>query len=241
MPTAPPEAQLALLELAATDQALAAIAANRASLPEIAQIAAAEQKLVPLRQNLVLAQTEVDDLRRESRKLDAEIDTVRARSSRDAERLAAGTVPAKDLTNLQHEIEALARRQATLEDQSLELMERTETADAVLAEAEQAHQQTADELTAASTRRDDAFADFDDQQARLQATRAEQVAGLPADLLAVYDRVRKDGRIAAAKLTGNTCGACRLAIDAVALGQIRAAAPDEVVRCDECGAILVRT
>lgn len=241
MPQADPSDQLRLLELAATDKALAGAEHRRSTLPEIAVITAGTPRLTALRSTRVLAATEVSDLDREATKLDAEIDQVRSRRTRNDDRLASGAGPAKDLTNLQHEIESLERRQGVLEDQSLELMEKRETADTALAEATSAHDVLAGELHAAETRRDDQFADIDDELQRLKTTRTEQIAQLPADLLAVYERIHRNGRVAAALLVGGQCQACRLTLDSVALQEIRTADPDEVVRCTECGAILVRT
>jgi len=42
-------------------------------------------------------------------------------------------------------------------------------------------------------------------------------------------------------LRAGRCEGCHLALNKVDLNQIRAAAPDEVVRCEECRRILVRT
>ena len=70
--------------------------------------------------------------------------------------------------------------------------------------------------------------------------RAEQAGPLPSDLLALYERIRGTGRVAAAELVGNQCGACRVELDRVAFNATRAAPVDTVVRCENCGAILVR-
>ncbi|WP_353647878.1 C4-type zinc ribbon domain-containing protein [Nakamurella sp. A5-74] len=241
MPKADPFEQHRLIDLAETDRAINGAKHRRQTLPELAVLAAAAPRLMELRTARILADTDVSDLQRDSRKLDGEIDQVRARSERDNQRLAAGTMPMKDLTNLQHELESLARRQGVLEDQSLELMERAESAEQTQAAAVAAHEALQQEVAAAETRRDDAFADLDDEISRLEAVRAEQVSHFSADLLALYEKIRATGRIAAARLNGAQCQACRLSLDAVAIGRIRAAAVDDVVRCDECGAILIRS
>lgn len=119
-------------------------------------------------------------------------------------------------------------------------MEQREVADDKLANATRAHDAAVAEVEAARVRLTDQQADLDDELARLDAARAEQVADVPAELLAVYDRVRAAGKVGAARLIGGQCQACRLTLDTVALGEIRSAAPDAVVRCSECGAILIR-
>lgn len=240
MPEADPPDQHRLLDLAATDRAIAAADHRRSTLPELAIIAAGTDRVAELRAVKVRADTEVADLDRDGKKLDAEIDQVRARADRDAGRMATGAGPAKDLTSLQHEIDTLARRQSNLEDQALDLMERREAADAAVAEATTAFDGANSEIQQAESRRDDQFADIDDELGRLRGTRAEQTGSIPADLLALYERIHASGRIAAAELKGAQCQACRLSLDAVTLSEIRAAALDQVVRCSECGAILVR-
>lgn len=238
---ADPFLQRRLLDVARIDQAVAAAEHRRRTLPELAQIADGTAAIDKLRGALVLKQAEIGDLDRDARKLDNEIDAVRTRAKRDSDRLAAGIAPAKDLENMQHELTSLARRQSTLEDDALELMERREEADADAArmQAELTAAQAA--VTAAEQRRDDAFADLDDERTRAAAERAGLLDGLPADLIALYEQIRARGRTAAGALNGGRCEACRMDLDRSALNDIWAAPPDAVVRCSECGAILIRT
>jgi predicted nucleic acid-binding Zn-ribbon protein len=241
VPTADPDAQRRLLDLAEVDRAVAAAQHRRASLPELAVIAAGAGRIDELNGRLVLAQTEVGDLDRSARKLDDEIESVRLRAQRDAERLAAGAGGAREQENLQREIESLARRQSTLEDEALELMERREGADAAMAAVQGELDVAMAEVEQAVVRRDDVFADLDDELSRLDAQRAELVARTPQDLLALYERIRASGKVAAGRLNGSQCGACRMMVDNVALAELRSAAPEAVLRCPECGAILVRS
>jgi predicted nucleic acid-binding Zn-ribbon protein len=238
---ADPFLQRRLLDVARIDQAVAAAEHRRRTLPELAQIADGTAAIDKLRGALVLKQAEIGDLDRDARKLDNEIDAVRTRAKRDSDRLAAGIAPAKDLENMQHELTSLARRQSTLEDDALELMERREEADADAArmQAELTAAQAA--VTAAEQRRDDAFADLDDERTRAAAERAGLLDGLPADLIALYEQIRARGRTAAGALNGGRCEACRMDLDRSALGDIWAAGVEDVVRCTECGAILIRS
>jgi uncharacterized protein len=68
------------------------------------------------------------------------------------------------------------------------------------------------------------------------------VAAIPADLLALYDRLRANkGGVGAAELRARQCGGCMLTLDNADLADIRGKADDEVVRCEQCQRILVRT
>ncbi|HEV8560760.1 MAG TPA: C4-type zinc ribbon domain-containing protein [Actinophytocola sp.] len=238
---ADPAVQRRLLELAEVDAELARVEHRRRSLPELAEIAAAELSVRAKRDGQVAVQTTLADLDREVKRQEKEIDAVRAREDRDRGLLTGGTVSAKQLTDLEHELATLERRQSTLEDDLLELMERREAveldgqhAGVELAKAEEA-------LADAARRRDEALADLDTTQARRDAERTKLVPQIPEPLLKMYDRVRAAKGIGAALLRARRCGACRLELDRSAISRIAATPADEVVTCDECGAILVRT
>lgn len=238
---ADPFLQRRLLDIARIDQTVAAAEHRRRTLPELARIADGTATVDRLRGALVLKQAEIGDLDRDARKLDQEIDAVRSRARRDNDRLAAGSAPAKDLENMQHELTSLARRQSTLEDDALELMERREEAETEAGRIEAELTAAQGEVSAAEQRRDDAVADIDDELKRAAAERAGLLDGLPADLIGLYEQIRGRGRTAAGALNGARCEACRMDLDRSALNDIWAAPPDAVVRCSECGAILIRT
>jgi predicted nucleic acid-binding Zn-ribbon protein len=190
----------------------------------------------------VRAETEVRDLEREVKRLEADVDTVRSRATRDQQRLDAGGITARETTSLEHELQSLARRQGDLEDQELELMERLETAEKALAGASAALEQARAELARAEQLRDDALADIADATTRHEAARSAAAAAVPAPLLSLYERIRtQTGTTGAALLKARQCQGCRIELFGKELAEVRAADADEVVRCDNCGRILVRT
>lgn len=240
MPRADLAAQRALLQLADTDRLADAAAHQRGALPEIGVIAAAAARAEALTGRVALAEVEIGDMDSAARKLDDEIESVRARAARDEQRLASGAASPKEMENLQHEVESLARRQSTLEDDALELMEQRETAGAKLDAARAELAAARAEADAATVRRNDLWADIDAEIARFAVQRAALVSQIPAEVVAVYDKVRAAGKVAAAALVGDRCAACQMGLDRVSLDEIHAAGADEVPRCPECGALLVR-
>lgn len=195
-----------------------------------------------LRDELVVAETECSDLDRDARKAEADVEQVRDRASRDRERMDAGRVgSAKELQGLQHELGSLARRQAELEDIQLEVMERLETAQSRRTEIAAAQQSLTAEIAAVAARRDEAFAEIDAEAVVLATDRALVAASIPADLTALYEKLREQfGGVGAAALHQRRCQGCRLELNAQDIGRIRASSPDEVLRCEECSRILVR-
>ena len=239
---ASPQSQLRLLELADLDAELARLDHRRRNLPEAAELARLEARAGELRDGLVVTETELGDLGREQTRAERDVDQVRTRIDRDRARLDAGQVSAaRELATLQSEIESLRRRQGDLEEIVLELMERREglvsRQDELSAERDRLGIETA-EMTA---RRDAAVKEIDEQTAKASDRRAGVAAEVPADLLKLYEQIRDSRGVGAAALRAGRCEGCHLTMNTVDLNQIRASAPDEVIRCEECRRILVRT
>ena len=79
-------------------------------------------------------------------------------------------------------------------------------------------------------------------QAVLTERRTGVAAELPADLVTIYTKLRERlGGIGAGELVGKRCMGCRMELNPADLSTIAAAPPDAVLRCEECGRILVRT
>jgi len=240
---AAPDDQLRLLDLQALDSALDRLAHRRRTLPEIEEIDALDRKVTQLGGDIVLVETEDSDLGREQSKLEADIDLVRTRMQRDQQRLDAGQVSSpRELENLQSEIESLKRRQSDLEDEELEIMEKREVVQTRLQELRDEREQTATTLSETEQRRDTAFAEIDADHDKTTQQRSELAGTLPDDLLALYEKVRDaHGGVGAARLYQRRCEGCRIELNATDIGRFRSAGPDAVLRCEECGRILVRT
>jgi uncharacterized protein len=238
---ADPAVQRRLLDLAETDAELNKINHRRRSLPELAEITKAETELRVRKDAVIAAETTLGDLNRDATKQEDEIEAVRAREDRDRKLLKDGNVGSRQVSDLEHELETLQRRQSALEDDLLEVMERREAAETDVVHVRQAQTDAEAALADAERRRDTELADLDTQQARRDADRAKQAPQFPADLLALYEKVRQQKGIGAGLLRARRCGACRLEQDRSAMAKIQAAAADEVIRCEECGAIMVRT
>ena len=185
----------------------------------------------------------VDDLTREQKKADADVEQVKARRKRDQDRMDQGLISnPKDLERMQHELESLERRISTLEDEELEVMEELEAAQTDLTTMRNDLAETDERLGKVTEARDQRNADIDAELARIAAEREPVVAVVPADLLALYDRLRTSkGGVGVAELRARQCGGCMLSLDHADLADIGTRAEDEVVRCEQCQRILVRT
>ncbi|CAA9320583.1 MAG: FIG137478: Hypothetical protein [uncultured Frankineae bacterium] len=240
---ADPFVQLRLLELQRLDSMLDRLAHRRRTLPELAEIARLDALVDALRDGIVRAETEVSDLAREQARFDKEIEQVRTRKSRDESRLASGAITAaKQLQDLEHEVASLARRQSDLEDAELEVMERAETAQATLQELTGQRETHLSARAAAEQAAAAATVEIDAEVETTAAARSALAATMPADLLALYEKIRAaQGGVGVGEIARGRCGGCRLDLMNNEKAEYRAAPPDEVLRHDECGRILVRT
>ncbi|GAA3128158.1 C4-type zinc ribbon domain-containing protein [Planomonospora alba] len=239
---AAPADQKRLLDLAEIDSAVDRLTHRRRTLPELAEIDELAARVARLATQVIAAETEAGDLAREQAKAESDVDAVRVRVERDQKRLDSGQVSSpKDLANLQSEIVSLTRRQGDLEEVVLEIMERREAADAQVVKLAAERDELAAARGAAEDRRDAAFAEIDKELAEVRAKRSAVAGDIPADLLGLYEKLREQFGIGAAMLQGGRCLGCRTSLSIADLNRIKTAPHDEVVRCEECRRILVRT
>jgi predicted nucleic acid-binding Zn-ribbon protein len=240
---ASPEAQLRLLELADLDTELGRLDHRRRTLPETAELAQLSERAAKVRDAITIADTNLADLDRDLSRAERDVDQVRVRIDKDNQRLDAGQVSnARELESLQNEVVSLRKRQDDLEEVVLELMERRESAQALRDGAAAEGETVGADEAAVTARRDAAAAEINEQAAKATAARATAAGDVPADLVALYDKIRASSSgLGAAPLRRGQCGGCRVMLSTVDLNAIRAAAPDEVIRCEECRRILVRT
>jgi uncharacterized protein len=239
---ASPETQLRLLELADLDTELTRLDNRRKALPEVAEVERIDARDAELRDAIVAAQTSEKDLAREQAKAEADVEQVTNRAARDRERLDAGKVSSpRELESLQSEITSLVHRQAELEDIELEVMERREAAQKTAESLAAEREELAATRETVVARRDELLGDLGVQYGQAEGKRTEVAAQIPDDLMALYERLRAQHGVGAAALRGGRCEGCHLTLNTVDLNRIRAAAEDEVLRCEECRRILVRT
>ncbi|AMY25661.1 hypothetical protein HQO38_21390 [Rhodococcus fascians] len=236
-----PKVQASLLELAGVDTELSQIAHRRKTLPEQQEVDKLEAERITRKDAAVTVQISMDDLDRDIRKLEGEVDAVRQREARDKKMLESGTIAPKQMTELQHELGSLERRQSILEEELLEVMEQREASERDYEHAGAQLTQIEDEMVDAGRRRDDAVADLDVAEKRSAERREALISGMPADLLALYEKQRALTGRGAALLQARRCGACRIELDRNEIASIANKPADALVRCSECNAILVRT
>lgn len=238
--TANPEHQRALLDIADLDRRIARATHARRNPPQaarISELAAVRQE--QLRELTALAGVR-DDAQSELSRLESDVSLAEQRRDRDAQRLQTVTSP-KDAVALEQEIASLGQRLSTLEDAELEAMGALEEAEAAVAAQQALIDTTTTEGTELTREAKAAVAVAEAETEELTRDRAAVAGGIPAELLAEYERRAVRTSPAAALLRAGTCEGCRMVLAGTELTGIRRQPEDALVSCPECGCILVRT
>lgn len=236
---ADPADQRKLLDLADLDARILRDERVKGNPPQAERVRELIAQRSTLTQELGSRANARDDLKAELARVESDVSVVDARIARDSERLAASTNP-KQAQGFESELASLARRKSDLEDAEIALMEQLEAADAAVAAQEAIIAETNAQGAELSAEAKRVVAEATE---RLEAARRDRsaIAGaIPADLLALYERLASRGN-GAGLLRAGACEACRMVLPPSDLAAVRRAQTDEVVFCPECGAILVRT
>lgn len=228
--------QRALYRLQKLDSALDAC---RGRLREIAAQLEGNAELQAARAEVERLTGELGPREARVKEINLEIRSVMSQSSELSAQLYGGTVGnPKELQDIEHKLDELARRRSQLETTVLELM----------LEVDELQEQ----LSAANAHLTDIDAAWSGEQAALQdeqrrikkegrALKAERETALAAvdeDSRALYDalRTRRQG-LAVAVLHGDMCSGCHVAQTANIVQQVRQGR--ELATCTSCGRILV--
>jgi predicted nucleic acid-binding Zn-ribbon protein len=231
--------QKRLLELVEIDLSLVRNAGDKAKLLSATAISEANEKALALSDHLIDARNRVGDLELELKRSENDLELVENRIAKDNQRLSS-TSSAKDAQGIEHELTSLAKRKSELEDTELGIMEDLETVRAELSVAEKAKTAAEQELTRLRSALATDTAELDSARAELSSKRSALVGLIEPELAAAYQR-KADRNVAAGKLVGRECGACRLSITATNLEEIVALPADEIAECPNCQAYLVRS
>jgi predicted nucleic acid-binding Zn-ribbon protein len=238
--SASPEVQAKLLDMADYDRALNRATATQATLADTLHIPGLTAAVEELRGRRHEAFVELEGIRSELARAESDVVIVDKRIATDKERLEH-TASAKDAQGLEHELQSLTGRRSDLEDIELAIMERLD--DALATESQIAGDLvTAEEaLARARTEEQTQSVELAAEASRLGSARAELVALLPSDLVALYERQRERYGQGASHLRAGVSSASGVALTESDIQAVRQAPADEVLLCPDSNAILIRT
>ena len=237
---ASPSEQVLLLELQAFDTKLAQISHRAKSLSQHALL----QKLSVDRASIAVTLSEqrgnLEDAQTELGRIESDVAVVEARIKRDDERLQV-TSSVKDVQALEQELTALRKRQGDLEEIELVVMEKVEDLSTALALTQSKIDAVETLVTEAETERDAELVVVEAERANAAANRSAIAEKIPADLLALYEKLRARYGQGVSFLRGGVSSASGVKLNENDMVAIRSAAPDDVLLCPDSNVILVRT
>ena len=239
---ATPLDQERLLELQKIDTQILQAEHRAQNLPEkleISQLNNQISELTAQRNQLLVDQS---DIKRELAKAEEDVEQVRVRKQKDESRLASGTGSAKDLENLQHEVATLERRISELEEVELEVMVRFEEIEKAMAALAAESSALEAQKSSVETVANEKLEIITKELEKLRGDRKDLASSIDGELLKLYEKIRADrGGIGAAEIIRKRCTGCQLDLTAADAARFAATSSDEVIRCEECRRILVRT
>ncbi|MGD2049819.1 MAG: C4-type zinc ribbon domain-containing protein [Chloroflexota bacterium] len=223
-----------LFRLQHTDDEIRA-AKNR--LSEVIRLQTESQELLAARKRAEMAAYELNQRRAQQTDLNLELSSLENKSKRSEQRLYSGSVKnPKELSDLQHEIESLGRRQGALEEELLEVMIGVEEAEAEDAEAKESLQQIEAKWSQTQQNLQQEQGDLVQRIKDLTKQRESQLSMITPESLAAYEGVlRRVGTTAVVTLKNNRCRGCQVTVPA---NRVKAADEGKLVFCDSCGRIL---
>jgi len=209
---------------------------NEQAIRQITGQLGESQAVVELRNKLASENQRLEELTRQQRSLEWEIEGVTSKVAGAEEQLYSGRIRnPKELTDLQHEADGLKNRRNQLEDRALEVMERVELArqgaasmngelKALEAEWQSQQQQLAADLERLKTE----VSNLKDRQQMLTAE-------IDPETIETYRELKKQRGTAVAKVEQGICRGCRISLPVTELQRVRGGS---LVRCSSCGRIL---
>ena len=227
-----------LLELQTKVFAQRSVVLKSKELSSSSVIEEARAQLAEITGGLSEQRSRVEDVERDIKRLESDVELVEKRLQRDLERMNQSSNP-KDIAGIEHEIASLNNRKSILEDSELELMEQRDVSLAELGSLEKQRKDAEDALESTKA----------NITAELEALRAENTslvaviedlrAKLPTELVELFDKKIQRGP-AVGRLTGSSCSACNMNLNSTAMAEISRVPMDELATCSECSAMLVR-
>lgn len=240
---ADPTAQRRLLDVAELDSKLLHLRHQAGHLPENEKLSQLQVTRLELSEQITATKTRQDDAQRLLDRAEADLAPVKARLVRDEKRVDDGLViEQRAMASLEAEIEHLKGRIDDLEEAELEAMQQVEDEGHGHEELVGRRTEIENQMRTLLSQREDTRAKLTRQNEELTRRRSSAAGGLPEDLLADYERIHaRSGSTGAAEMRARRCGGCGLEIDVAELRRFAAAPATEVLHCEECGRILVRT
>lgn len=231
------KAFLDLLDLQAIDTEIDGLLHARQNLPELDEFKSAHGRRSALRETASEQHADLAENASALKKAEGELELTEKKRGSEEMRMFAGGLSAKDLANLQQEVEMLGRQIETAEEEILALLDVRDEQEAAAGETDAQLEEVEAEAVRLESTISSEWKQIDAQVAEKQARRPDYLPLIPPDLLALYEKLRpvKDG-VGAVRLLEGVCGGCHLSLSPAEQFEVLKEDPP---RCLQCRRILV--
>ena len=206
------------------------------ALNQIASQLGENQMVVKAQTDFKLAQQRLEELKRQQRSAEWEIDDLTSKLTMAEEKLYSGKIRnPKELTNLQHEVNGLKARRDQLEDKVLEIMDQVELATASLANLGSELKRLEADWHSQQQQLSREMEQLKTILSELKHKRQLLSARIDPEAVEFYYELKKQKGTAVAKVEQGICHGCRISLSTAKLQQARSIS---LVQCGSCGRIL---
>lgn len=222
-----------LLELQRLDQAIARLEAEGRAIPQ--EIQALEARLTEARTGLDQAKAKADQIQKERRAKERELDEATINIKKKQARLFEIKTN-EEYSAVLREIESLKEKSSKLEEEILNLLEKGDVAAQTVTDAEKGFKAAEALHQNERTEKEGQLARLRQELANLQEARKGQASRLDTDLLRQYTRLRKSRGVAVVAVKDGSCGGCGISLTPQTYTEVRR--NDRMFTCSSCNRIL---
>lgn len=222
-----------LLELQRLDQAIARLEAEGRAIPQ--EIQALEARLTEARAGLDQAKAKADQIQKERRAKERELDEATINIKKKQARLFEIKTN-EEYSAVLREIESLKEKSSKLEEEILNLLEKGDVAAKTVTDAEKGFKAAEALHQNERTEKEGQLARLRQELANLQEARKGQASRLDTDLLRQYTRLRKSRGVAVVAVKDGSCGGCGISLTPQTYSEVRR--NDRMFTCSSCNRIL---
>lgn len=228
-----------ILELQELDLSMDRLKARRELLESGEDLRTARATLAAAEARLGELKFALDDVSRQQRRLEGDVDSLDQKMKADNKRLYDGTVAnPKELQSIRAEIENLGTRKERMEDQLIELMERREEIESGLGPIEAEVAEHRERVAEVEQSQAGELVEIEQALAERTAEREQLLPVFDEDLLELYTELRRQKKgVGAVALLDGVCGGCHQKLSPMYLERLKTA--EGVRRCEYCRRILV--